>query len=305
MNEQDLEHIRAITPPLSPARRQEMEERLMTKIENEDGQHRRRAGLIAAAMLVVMLGALGTVWAVMTDESPDTVAAADGAEPTADTPLAITERERAHPDPADVAQVVKNNEFAFEMHGADWRPELEAESVWCAVPEVEEPAWAAAYRFPMEDAMTRADLVEACALNDWINVEGYTTEGAEVCMADSDAPVASGIELLNNPDLDDYPMPVVAMDGRTCAETGDPMTDEDLAELNRLRSIDATLQATPDCYSWETTYEWTEAWLAEENLAHELPDRAEPEPFEDQPASYEPCYMTRIRWRSGTVDIDG
>lgn len=313
MNESELRDSLPPERPLPPARRYEMKERLMAEIESEGTVRRVRSrfpipGAAVAAGVVALAFVAGAV-AILWGQEGESVVATDPADagnpgPTAPSetttsttdPIVLPERDRTKPDPKDVAIVMDRG--AFDAHGPRWRPNLSAEQMVCAYPggEVEYLA----YWFPMEDAITPDDFAYGCTQGDWNRNKGITTEGAEVC-------VVSEVYFQEIEDFSKeqpgptfkpfvYPMPFVALDGRTCDEDHRPITDEDLAEINRLRAIEASVLAAPECSTVEAVERWAQAWLDKEGI--DLPIYTSPEKTE-----HEICYSARIEWQHGTVGV--
>lgn len=318
MNESQLRDLLPPERPLPAARRREMKERLRARIEGEGTVRRVRSRLpvpgAAVAAGVVALAFVAGAVAVMWGREGESVVATDPADAGNDGPappettttstpaaMALPERDRTKPDSEDVDLVM--DRAAWDVHGPGWRPHLSAEQMVCATPEGETEY--IAYHFPMQDAVTADDFAHGCTQSaDEIEGKplngGVTTEGAEVCVVGE--AYFQEIEDFSNEQPGPtfkpfvYPMPFVALDGRSCDEDQRPITDEDLAEINRLRAIEASVLAAPQCSTVEAVEQWAQAWLDEEGI--DLPIYTSPEKTEQ-----EVCYSARIEWKFGAVGV--
>ncbi len=173
---------------LSPQRKQHLKERLMYDIEQETNAarqgHRTKRRLIGGLVAAAVVTTGG-------------VAAAFGF---------------SGPDPDQAAQVIENNSVAAQVHTDGWRPTLRSEFVACIgsdSPRLTDPrdtGSTSASEFPLEDVLTADLLIEECAVsNDWARSEGgFDPAAATACVREGE-----------------YLLAVVALEGLTCAESGD------------------------------------------------------------------------------------
>ena len=358
MNESEL---RKLLPPdrsLPAERSRAMEKRLMTQIadtgtDEPDGtsdrhaitlgavpsrrrRHRLLTGAIAAVVVVGV--AVGGVLALrstpdptVTDETalsddPDEDPDADPATDSEPWPAVVI---GATPDPAHVARVAEVFRARSVVHTPGWRWSLRAEDVHCTFPGGGAMQTSAS-DFPMEQVLTAAHFVQECSQgNDSARmVGGFDGTGAQVCVGGAD-----------------YPAATVTLDGRSCEAVDPglrPITDADLAEVNRMRAVEAALLAAPqDCLTEEQSVAWAEHVVAAEDLGldvevtPQMPDGSPAPPGMTPPESMaipaprrpgdpapEPgervattivtaddapsvCFIARVDWTRPVIEIQG
>lgn len=246
MIDDELANLMPVDQRLSPRHRMELKERIMTDLHTStdqytstnqytstdqhtpaepaatvSGRHSRRlVGVIAAALVVTTAAA----------------AAAVGL---------------GGPDPQQAATVVDQNVEAAQVHLDGWRPELRSESVACVgtdSPRLTDPragGQTTASEFPLTDPLTAERLIDECTggTDEARLAGGHDPARATVCMRDTGAL-----------------LPVVALDGQTCEQTGDdirPASDADFARLNEMRGFEVAVLANPDgCPTEDEAIEW-------------------------------------------------
>lgn len=348
MNESELRNLLPSERSLPADRSRAMEERLMTMIDANGadelgdtsdgpvvtldaapprGRRPRRLAVAAAVVIVVGAAAAGTL-AGRSGPDPTVIdeAARFGAnaDPTTDpgaspSPAVVI---GATPDPAHVARVAE----VFGARSARWG--LRAEDVDCTFPDGSAMRTSAS-EFPMEQAVTAEHFVQECSQgNDSARmVGGFDGTGAQVCVGGGD-----------------YPAVAVTLDGRSCEAVDPglrPMTDADLAELNRMRAIEVALLADPqDCSTEAQSVAWAEHVVTTADLGLDveitpqmpdgspappgitppdsmvtdapLPPGEVPEPgrtvpttvlhAEDAPPA---CFIARVDWTRPVIEIQG
>jgi hypothetical protein len=313
VNEFDLRDL----PPerrLSVARRREMKERLMQQIELEErtarGRYRLVVGAVAATLLVVA-GAIAA-YAGWSEDEPTEVGPAGQSDPADDdhaeeVPDQPGQESRTVPDPEEAAQATENlarfGPGAFEV-GPD------VDRVECVAPGTQrvtrESSGSGQVRdVPLDQVLTADMYVAACATGDWPWYEqespgtAFDPARASMCVRPGDYGPPE------NRRNDDFPLAVVALDGLTCEEIGEgvtvrPVTDEDLATLNRMRAIEVAVHANPDsCPSVEEAQRWAEDRFAEEGIEVEAVA-----PEVEQGEGLLECFQPGIEWQFHDYDED-
>ena len=354
MNESELRNLLPPERSLPADRGRAMEERLMTQIDDRsagepdgtsDGReimlddapstrrrHRRLTGVIAAVVVVVAAvgGALALRGAPDPTVTNETAVPDDAdADPTTDLGALPAVVIGATPDPANVTRVAEVFKARSRAHTPGWRWGLRAEDVQCYFADGSAMQTSAS-EFPMEQALTAEHLVQECSQgNDAARmVGGLDGTGARVCIGGGD-----------------YPAAAVTLDGRSCEAVDPglrPVTDADLAELNRMRAIEAALLAAPqDCLTEEQSVAWAEHVVAVQDLGldvevtPQMPDgspappgvtppdsmaipapRAPGEPA-SEPGQMVPttivtaeeappvCFIARVDWTRPVIEIQG
>lgn len=212
------------------------------------------------------------------------------------------------PDAQQAAEVERDFSAQASLHLSGWRPELDAESVWCLFPETERPLDTHAAEFPLDESLTPARLARECAEgNDWARkltqdgIGPFAVSAATLCVTEEGA----------------YPKAVVGVGGIDCAGTpvrelvpgvdapvyeyvdARAMTAEDLERLNFMRAVEVAVLAVPArdrCPSSEQAAEWAQARL-DEHAIEDLEVR--------KVAEGEGCYRGRISWPTGVSSDSG
>lgn len=249
----------------------------MEQIHTEARTSQRRYRLVAiglAAALLVVAGAVAVYVGsdVSTDDTPSN-------EPMRE-PDAPVLRHRTVPDAAEAVLATRNvsgevaagGELAPFEEGF-WAG-LDAETVLCVGRE--RSGVTQVMGLPFKGLLTEEQLIVECASGNWAEQYGQTDafipEDATACVDYLPAAHDEAGETVP----DDYPRAVVALEGLTCAQTAvvntsvgnvRDLTDEDLAQLNRMRAIEVALLANPEpCPTIEEAEAWAEARLAEEGV---------------------------------------
>jgi hypothetical protein len=352
VNESELRNLLPPERTLPADRSRALEERLMTLIHDKgadepggtpDGdvialegapsRRRRHRRLVAVAAVAIVAGvAVGGAFArrdpdpTVTDETAGSDTA--HADPATDPGALPTVVIGATPDPAHVARVAEVFRARSSVHTPGWRWGLRAEDVHCNFPDGSAMQTSAS-EFPMEQALTAEHFVQECSQgNDAARmVGGFDGTGAQVCVGGGDDPAAA-----------------VTLDGRSCEAVDPglrPMTDADLAQLNRMRAVEAALLAAPqDCSSEEQSVAWAEHVVAAGDLGldveitPQMPDGSPAPPGMTPPASMEipvplppgevpepgemvpttivtadeappVCFIARVDWTRPVVEIQG
>ena len=208
----------------------------------------------------------------------------------------------SRPDPQQSAQVERDFSSQAEVHLTGWRPELDAESVWCLFPETEGPLDTYAAEFPLDEPLTPARLARECTEgNDW----------AQKLTQDGVGPFAVSTATICVTEEGTYPKTVIGVGGIDCASTpirelvpdvdapvykytdARTMTTEDLEQLNFMRAVEVAVLAVPaddQCPSSEQATEWARARLEEYGIK-DLQVR--------KLGEGEGCYRGRISWNTG------
>jgi hypothetical protein len=220
--------------------------------------NRARRGVVAALAVAAILGTA-------------TAAAA--------TYVALT-----RPDPKQAATILDHAQALAAAHGPDWRPELNAELVYCRAPNDADSFEAYASAGPLGGTVEAAELIEACA-----------AKSATLGQAHGPTPT-----LCSRP-TGDLGRPVVLLDGTACAGVDlQVFGDSDLQSLNAARSTEVAVLAIDEaCPSRDRVIRWAESQLEASGSDLALIDsRAAGSPPQV-------CFGTYIDWtaRTATVDI--
>ena len=206
------------------------------------------------------------------------------------------------PDSKQSAQVEDDFSSVATLHLDGWRPELDAESVWCLFPETEGPLDTYAAEFPLDEPLTPARLARECTVgNDWAQkltqdgVGPFAVSTATICVTEEGTyPKAvvgvGGIDCASTPIRKLVPDVDAPVYGYTDART---MTTEDLEQLNFMRAVEVAVLAVPAddrCPSSEQATEWARARLEEYGIK-DLEVR--------KLGEGEGCYRGRISWNTG------
>lgn len=148
----------------------------------------------------------------------------------------------ATPDPQQAASVVEDHRSLIgSAHPEGWRPELQSEAVECIAPSgsvddvrkpdgtsVEPRILTYASEFPFTEPLRHEHLAAECTEgNDLFRGRGYARHDTAVCVRPSDG---QSVVLVGIP---------------RCDGGVRPMTDDDLALLNRRRAVEVALLAVP------------------------------------------------------------
>lgn len=214
----------------------------------------------------------------------------------------------SRPDPQQSAQVKRDFSSQAQLHLQGWRPELDAERVWCLFPQTEGPLNTFASQFPLDGTLTSERLALGCTeANDWAQkltqdgVGPFSVSTATMCVIEGGS----------------YPEAVVGVGGIDCTSTpihelvpgvdapvykytdARPMTTEDLEQLNFMRAVEVAVLAVPaddSCPSSEKAAEWAQARL-QEFAINDLQVRK----VDEGPG----CYRGRISWPTGSSSDAG
>jgi hypothetical protein len=268
MNEHELRDLLPAERRLPAGRRQDMKERLMLQVEEAEKTERRRYRVATGAVAAAVLVAAGLVALLLgtgsgSDGDPDRGDVTDLAE-NPDVPEG-----GGLPD-GTVEQVLAN------LGG---RPILDAERIGCVAEgtEVIDAASAGNEQLsynPLDQPLTREGLIRQC-------MHGGDWNGTDYTGLDVGEGVAcvrpGGYGPAGNPGNDDFPLAVVALNDLSCEEAGSPettvrpMTDADLAELERMREIEIMLLADPrPCPNRAQSQQWARSRLAEAGIDVEV-----------------------------------
>lgn len=234
MIDDDLRNLMPVEQKLSPQRKQQLKEHIMSDIETpvrpiERKRAKRRlvGGLVAASVLAASTATVAAFWL-------------------------------GGPDPQQSKQVVdKVPNPVAERYLDGWRPTLRSESVACIgtnsdkLTDDRETGTTSASEFPLADNLTAELLIKECTSgNDEARLQGgFDPAQASACVRDGD-----------------YLLAVVALEGLTCAETGDnvrPIRDSDLVKLNEMRAFEVSVLAIPQqCPTLEQATKWARKQVA-------------------------------------------
>jgi hypothetical protein len=223
------------------------------------------------------------------------------------------------PDPDHVAQTLANLErsldsLPFELEPTPANLPLNSDAVLC-VPEDGPPRDASSARADdLTVPLTEHDLRQTCrrdlgaqqAGGGESSASGGSTEvreNAPLCVVDSTSPLTdqrTADSRIIARLVDDYPLPAVAL-GSTpdCDGIGHPWDDELLDDINRRRTVEVAILATPDCSDLDTTVAWVEAVLADEGLIDVI-DISVRDSVRDHGDA---CYRPDLVWQRGVVEI--
>ena len=327
MNEHELRRLLPAERSLSPGRVQAMERRLRDQVAarhvadteahamtgtDDEAQPRleptrlhvrspgprshRRAIVAVAAAVVVVCGATIAAQRLSTTEPPASTDAPPGDAPTDFAAPTATARPApdtsSTPDPAEVAraqEVFDALRGPLGEGGRRWS--LVAERVTCELPGPDGDAGGSASGFPLGDLMTVDHLVEFCTHgNDIARMnDGFDPTVAHVCIGGGE-----------------YPLAVVVLDGRDCAQLDTPlgpMTDAAMEDLNRRRAVEIAVLAAPqDCPTEDEARAWVDEVLAARGV--DLPVEVDgtssaPGPSTRGTAAVPAvgrCYLGRVYW---------
>jgi hypothetical protein len=253
------------------------------------------AGIVAAVAGVVIVGGDDGADAVQ-DSIQESVQTPETSATTATPPQ--DQGRRLVPDPEEAALVEAT---------PTGRPYIDSDSLQCLGPDPsgmpapdlpsERWAWASLYRMALADPITADRMAAECADIYWYP-EDRSADDARACISDAGTPPV-----------------VVTLDGLTCADAAAdggvslrPLTDDDLAELNRLRAIEIGLLAAPhECATVAQASTWVEGVLAEEGLdltvhVHDGPMIEHGDTVATPPP--ECPYHPRVSWAEQSVYIE-
>jgi hypothetical protein len=296
MNERDeLGDLFPPDRPVAPERRQEMKERLMVQVREAEQTGRRRYRAIAGGVAAAVLVAAGLVVLLTRGGSGGDGGADNGDRVDVASDGSGTDGGASGEGAGLPAEIYEQVE---ELVGG--RPPLDAESIGCVAPgtlpvNAEVGVNEQLSHGPLDRPLTREALVRQCTNGgDW-NGTGYTglDQGvATACVREG------GYGPPGNTRDDSYPLAVVAVKDLPCDRAGEAgvtvreMTDDDLAQLNRMRDMEVQLLSDPrPCPTAEEGEQWARDQIAELGLDAEL--------IVDDPSSAEQP-GTGCGWRART-----
>jgi hypothetical protein len=314
MKRTDLRDLLPAERPLPAARRRDMKEQLMEQIETEERGGRRRyrlvVGAVAAALLIVT-GVTAIALGRDDEKSDSTGITEEGQEDGAAT-TTLPSGARTVPRPDEVALMLQR--YSEYGSGTPW---LSGSEPTCVVPEdmtgtfVEGPGAPTMvgmdfmrFEAPFDRAVTAEDFIAACASPKIQDEHGDEATAAAGTFDPANATVCV--------QPGDYPSVLIALGGLTCdgihtldVDDARPMTDDDLAVINRMRAIDIAVLATPNsCDTRETAAAHLQQIIDEERLGLDITVPGDEEfTAENTPAGFpvveDPntlCFKGNINW---------